>query len=217
MTLDALDITKEQLFENEDLLSDFNFIFKNNLKQYPEEKLSKEFTSVKSREPIHFTSTEHKSATSQNIQIDLNNSDLERAALRGTLVHKALELFWNRLDDDSLFENLFIKEAVTDITLQDEIKKLSRNFKQTNIFTQLQAGAEHIFEFEFEETIDNELHRGSIDLLLKNPDDSGWTIIDFKSGKKRDTPEYEAQLEFYKKVMEYKKLEILASEICWLG
>jgi ATP-binding cassette subfamily B protein len=67
---------------------------------------------------------------------------------------------------------------------------------------------------------DGQLHKYSLEkfkkiwtgaLILLVPSD------DFKSGKERQAHEYEEQLEFYKKVMEYKKLEILASEICWLG
>ena len=42
-------------------------------------------------------------------------------------------------------------------------------------------------------------------------------IVYFKSGKEREASEYEEQLEFYKKVMEHKGLNIAESKLCWLG
>ena len=49
--------------------------------------------------------------------------------------------------------------------------------------------------------IDGEVHRGSVDLLMKDISSDGWTIVDFKSGKEREATEYEEQLVFYRKVM----------------
>jgi ATP-dependent exoDNAse (exonuclease V) beta subunit len=218
MTLDALDLTKEQLFDMEDLPNGYDFIYHNNLTRYPEEEISKKFTIIEPLEPIQFDKQEYKSATAQkSTEVYKRDEALERAALRGTLVHKALELFWNDLDNESRFEQLFIKENITDKVLQKEIKTLSRNFKNTDVYQQLQAGAEALFEFDFEEMIDGEVYRGSIDLLMKDSSSDGWIIVDFKSGNEREAPEYEEQLEFYKKVMEYKGLNIMGCQLCWLG
>ncbi len=65
--------------------------------------------------------------------------------------------------------------------------------------------------------IDGEVYRGSVDLLMKEHDSDGWIIVDFKSGKEREAPEYEEQLVFYKKVLEHKGLNVLESKLCWLG
>ena len=98
-----------------------------------------------------------------------------------------------------------------------EIKTFSRNFKDTDIYQQLQAGAEAIFEFGFEQMIDVEVYGGSVNLLMKDSSRDGWAIVDFKSGKEREASEYEEQLVFYKKVMEYKGLNIIDIKLCWLG
>ena len=218
MTLDALELTKEQLFDMEDLPNGYDFIYQDDLTSYPEEEISKEFTIVEPLEPIQFEKQESKSATAQkSTEVYERDDTLERAALRGTLVHKALELFWNDLDNESRFEQLFNKENITDEVLQNEIKVLSRNFKDTNVYQQLQAGAEAIFEFGFEEMIDGEVYRGSVDLLMKDISSDSWMIVDFKSGKEREALEYEEQLDFYKKVMEYKGLDIVKTKLCWLG
>ena len=218
MTLDALNLTKEQLFDMEDLPNGYDFIYQDDLTAYAEEEISKEFTIVEPLKPIQFEKQESKSATAQkSTEVYERDDALERAALRGTLVHKALELFWNDLDNEIRFIQLFIKENITDEMLQNEIKTLSRNFKDTDVYAQLKAGAETIFEFGFEEIIDGEVHRGSVDLLMKDYGSDGWVIVDFKSGKEREAPEYEEQLEFYKKVLEYKGLNVIESKLCWLG
>jgi len=218
MTLDALDLTKEQLFDIEDLPNEYDFIYQDDLTVYPEEEISKEFTVVEPLKPIEFEKQESKSATAQkSTEVYERDEALERAALRGTLVHKALELFWNDIDNDKRFDQLFIKENITDEVLQDEIKTLSRNFKDTDVYQELQAGAEAIFEFGFEEMIDGEVYRGSVDLLMKDIASDGWMIVDFKSGKEHEVPEYEEQLEFYKKVMKYKGIKVIDSRLCWLG
>ncbi len=218
MTLDALELTKEQLFENEALPDDLDFLYKDDLTAYPVEEISKVFTTVEPLSPIAFVKREAKSATSRSAEeVEERDVALERAALRGTLVHKAIELFWDDLEDDGRFEQLFIKEDVIDHSLQDEIKTLARNFQTTDVYRQLQTGAEHLFEFGFEESIDGELYRGSVDLLLKASQGDGWKIIDLKSGKARESVEYEEQLAFYKRVMEHKGLIVTETQLCWLG
>jgi len=218
MTLDALNLTKEQLFEMEELPEEYDFIYKEDLTSYPDEVIDKTFTTVKPLEPLEFSMRETKSATSQGATELIDRDEaLEYAALRGTIVHKALELFWNDLDNDNRFEQLFLKEGIIDLELQKEIKRLARNFKSTNVYKQLQAGASHTFEFGFEEIIDGEVHRGSIDLLIQNSDGEDWHIVDFKSGKERSSEGYEDQLSFYKRVMEYKGLAISETSLCWLG
>jgi len=218
MTLDALNLTTKQLFNMEKLPAKYDFISKADLTAYSEEKIPKVFSVVEPLAPIEFKKQETKSATSQHAkEIYKKDEALENSALRGTLVHKSLELFWNDLDNDSRFEQFFMKEDMRDKVLQNEIKTLSRHFKKTNIFRQLQAGADHVFEFGFEEMIDGEMHRGSVDLLIKDAKSDGWVIVDFKSGQERDAPEYDKQLKFYQDVMEHKGLVVTDTQLCWLG
>jgi len=52
---------------------------------------------------------------------------------------------------------------------------------------------------------------------MKDIGSDSWMIVDFKSGKEREAPEYEEQLAFYKKVMEYKGINVTSTMLCWLG
>ena len=53
--------------------------------------------------------------------------------------------------------------------------------------------------------------------MVYDINDNGWMIVDFKSGKEREDSEYDVQLDFYKKVLEHKGLNIIESKLCWLG
>lgn len=216
MTLDSLGITKEALFHHEDLPEGHDYIHKEDLTQYPAQSHAKSFEPVDGLEPMTFTQHASKSATEKKEMLMADNEALERSALRGTMVHKALELFWGRLDDDAVFDQMFHKEGILDTALQTEIKSIARNFLRTDTYRHLQEGARHHFEFTFDEVIDGDEQRGSIDLLLEVSDDA-WMIVDFKSGQERDDPAYEAQLAFYKEVMQNRGFNIVRTEICWLG
>jgi ATP-dependent exoDNAse (exonuclease V) beta subunit len=45
----------------------------------------------------------------------------------------------------------------------------------------------------------------------------GWVIVDFKSGQERENHGYDSQLNFYRRVLESKNLNVLDAQLCWLG
>lgn len=67
-----------------------------------------------------------------------------------------------------MFENLFIKEQIEELSLQEEIKIIARNFKTTTVYEELHLGAQHLFEYSFDEVIDGQAVIGSIDLIYKD-------------------------------------------------
>jgi ATP-dependent helicase/nuclease subunit A len=217
MTLQAIKITKEELFEKATKGYPYQFIFGDDLKPSQPVQIVKAFEKVKPLEPIVFTAKSNQSATSTALKSETKSPELERAALRGTIVHKALELFWNNLDDDRLFANLFVKEGIDELSLQEEIKTITRNFQNSNVYEKLNAGAQYLFEYRFDEEIEGEYVNGSIDLIYQDIANDGWVIVDFKSAKARDNHDYDAQLAFYRRVLEHKKIRVLDAQLCWLG
>ena len=217
MTLQSVGISKEELFEKETSAYSYKFIFSDDLQPSAPVQIIKEFEKVKPLAPISFTVKSNQSATSTVVQSEKKSPELERAALRGIMVHKALELFWNRLEEDEVFEGLFEKESIEDIELRLEIMVLARNFLHTEVYTILRSGVQYLFEYHFDEEIDNQRVNGSIDLIYHDSSADGWVIIDFKSGKERENHGYGEQLSFYKKVLEHKSITVLDARLCWLG
>lgn len=215
MMLDALELTKEQLFDRDALPDHSMFLYKDDLVQYPAHSVSSTLEPVESLPSIAFHDTVSTSATAKDTLLVIDDT-LDRASLRGTLVHKALELFWDRLHEEEPFDQLFHKAGVFDKALRDDVKKIARNFLQTDVYQRLKTADQYFFEFGFDEVLENgDERRGSIDLLLKDGG-KGWSIVDFKSGKERHDPAYEKQLHFYKEVMQAKGFKISETEICWL-
>jgi ATP-dependent helicase/nuclease subunit A len=217
MTLQAVGISKEELFEKATNGYPYKFIFGDDLKPSEPVQIVKAFEKIKPLEPIAFTAKSNQSATGAAIKSETKSPELERAALRGTIVHKALELFWNALDDDRLFDNLFEKEGIDELIFQEEIKAIARNFTSSNVYEKLNAGAQHLFEYRFDEEIEGEHVNGSIDLIYQDVVNDGWVIVDFKSGKARDNHHYDEQLAFYRRVLEHKQLRVVDTHLCWLG
>lgn len=217
MTLQAVGISKEELFEKEISTYPYKFIFSDDLKPSEPVQIVKEFEKVKPLAPITFAIKSNKSATSTGVKSETKSPEMERAALRGTIVHKALELFWDRMDEESLFNNLFEKEGIDELAFQDEIKTIARNFQSSHVYEKLNAGAQHLFEYRFDEEIDGEHVNGSIDLIYHDVANDGWVIVDFKSGKERTDHEYGKQLSFYRRVLEHKQIRVIDTHLCWLG
>ncbi len=84
------------------------------------------------------------------------------------------------------------------------------------MYSVLKSGAQH-FEYRFDEQIDNQRVYGSIDLIYHDESAVGWVIIDFKSGKARGNHHCDAQLAFYRRVLEHKQLRVIDTYLCWLG
>jgi ATP-dependent helicase/nuclease subunit A len=217
MTLQAVGISKEELFEKETSTYPYKFIFSDDLKQSEPVQIIKEFEKVKPLEPITFAVKSNQSATSTAVKSEIKSPEMERASLRGTIVHKALELFWDRMDEESLFNNLFAKEGIDEQAFQDEIKTIARNFQNSHVYGKLSSGAQHLFEYRFDEEIEGEQVNGSIDLIYHDEANNGWVIVDFKSGKARDNHHYDEQLAFYRRVLEHKQISVIDAQLCWLG
>lgn len=217
MTLAAIGLSKEYLFNKEVEGHPYDFYYSDSLKPYDPVTIEKSFLKVSGLAPLEFRVKSSASATSNGVAIKVKDPELEYAATRGTLVHKALELYWERLEDESVFAALFAKEGIDDQGLQNEVKAVARNFTKTDAYQALAAGAEHIFEFAFDEYIDGERLTGSIDMIYKDHEKNGWVIVDFKSGKERKNHGYDEQLAFYRKVLEYKNIRVLDAQLCWLG
>lgn len=217
MTLEAIGITKEDMFNRDVINSPYAIYYADDLAHYDSVQIEKTFQKVPPLTPIVFETKSDRSATVSDTTEPEKTPELERAALRGTMVHKALELFWDRLDDDAHFDRLFQKERIEDVVLQDEIKTRARNFTKTPVYEILSSGAEHLFEYRFDEQIDGERLTGSIDMIYFDAKRDGWVVVDFKSGKKHQNHGYEGQLAFYQRVLESKNLRVLDTELCWLG
>lgn len=217
MTLQAIGISKEELFEKETSTYPYRFLFSDDLKPSEPVQIVKEFEKVESLTPIIFTVKSNQSATSTALKSETKSPELERAAIRGTIVHKALELFWNALDDEGLFSNLFAKEGIDEQALQDEIKTIARNFQNSHVYGKLSSGAQYLFEYRFDEVIEGEQVNGSIDLIYHDKTNYGWVIVDFKSGKATENHNYDEQLAFYRRVLEHKQIRVIDAQLCWLG
>jgi ATP-dependent exoDNAse (exonuclease V) beta subunit len=217
MTFDAIGMNKEDIFERNIGETPYTFYYADDLKVYEPVNIEKTFEKVSPLAPWKFESRSDRSATVSDEANLVKSPELERVALRGTLVHKALELFWDHLDDDDCFERLFHKEGIDDITLQEDVKRLSRNFKNTPIYGILRSGAQHLFEYHFDEYIAGVRCIGSIDMVYFDNKRDGWVIVDFKSGQERENHGYDSQLDFYRRVLESKNLNVLDAQLCWLG
>lgn len=217
MTLQSIGITKEQMFNKSIHHCPYGLYYREDLNDYPSEEIVKEFVKSPTLSPITFEAKMDLSATSGKTGVEVRDPALERAALRGTMVHKALELFWDRLEEDDVFEALFAKEAIEDKELRSEIVSLARNFIHTDLYSVLKSGAHHMFEYRFDEQIDNQRVNGSIDLIYHDESADGWIIIDFKSGKVREDHGYDEQLAFYRNVLESKQIKVIEARLCWLG
>lgn len=217
MTLQSIGITKEQMFNKSMHHCPYGLNYRENLNDYPSEEILKEFVKSPTLSPITFEAKMDISATSGKTGVEVLDPALERAALRGTMVHKALELFWDRMEEDDVFEALFAKEAIEDKELRSEIVSLARNFIHTDLYSVLKSGAHHMFEYRFDELIDNQRVNGSIDLIYHDESANGWVIIDFKSGRECENHDYDEQLAFYRNVLVYKQINFIEARLCWLG
>jgi len=127
-----------------------------------------------------------------------------KSAILGTCVHKILELHHKDLREKN------INKEISNFGLEKEkekIYKMIENFKNSNVYKELQKVDETYFELPF---VDEE--NGRIDLVYKI--DNTWKIIDFKTGKKKD---YTAQLEKYKNVFNKFFNEKVEAELLYLG
>ena len=159
-------------------------------------------------EPLDFAPRTPLSATSGETEKPL---DL-KAAERGTILHRIIELYWERFFDhqDAILDRMGVLEEQE----RDRIVAGMRKFYDSFVYKALKQGAEAYFEKEFDDT----QKRGSIDLCYFDPARKGWVIVDFKTGRPTGEKEstYRAQLDFYRKVMEEQGYSVVETALLWL-
>ena len=137
------------------------------------------------------------------------------AALRGLVVHRALEVSGGRpgsLDDDALAEIALeqSERALDDATaraLAAEVREMLDRFAQSPLAATLaEAAVERWFELPFAWDWDGVPVHGSVDLVYR--DGSGWNVIDFKSDRLDGTTaqevasRYAVQIGLYQRAIE---------------
>ena len=204
MICDSLNIDLDHLFQqNKDycinLLANDIQISKKDIKyvQHTFKKIEFELDKVDSA-----------TANSAIISEDIDNI----AATLGTLTHKIIELYWADFKENG--EIILDKMMVFKQEHRNKIMESMKKFYESNVYTMLQSGVEHIFELEF--NIDNKT--GFIDLIYFDASKNKWIIIDFKTGNQTQEKiqKYAIQLEFYSDVVKKMGYENVEAEILWL-
>ena len=143
----------------------------------------------------------------------ISNTINNDATLKGTIVHRLLELFVSNKFSDSLdnylsiINNEFILEGKYDVLLKDVYNTMKNGgFNQDSgkiidLIGELKGSDEIITEVPFAYKDGSDIYNGIIDLLYKK--NNKWYIVDYKTnldGKELDK-KYENQLEGYKKAL----------------
>ncbi len=207
MVVDGLKLNKEELFEQSDDIC---------IKGLEEIKPTPKYIEIKNEDiklkELHFTNRTPISATMESDDKTIITKN-KKAADIGTLTHRLIELFWDKLEDGK-YHNYFEKFEIYDKEEQEKITVYLNTFKESEVYRLLRSGVKHYFEFEFSK----DDKRGFIDLLYFNEEKNGWKIIDFKTGKKTIEKEekYQEQLSFYRGVLEGESVNIVGAELLWL-
>lgn len=159
----------------------------------------------------------------QNIEFEdkvdyLKNDQVKKSAIIGKITHKALEFINqnNKSSTDWLIKNssyIIDHENLIDFDEKIKIKKIIKNYVNSNLFNELSKFDQIMSEVEFKSKKD--IIR--IDLLLKNS--NLIKIIDFKTSKKQEIVplEYVQQLDNYKKIIsELYPNHKISKQILWL-
>ena len=134
------------------------------------------------------------------------------AALRGRVVHRALEVSGGRpgsLDDDALADlaREQSERALDDATaraLAAEVREMLDRFAQSPLAATLaEAAVERWFELPFAWDWDGVPVHGSVDLVYR--DGSGWNVIDFKSDRLDGTTAQEAATRYAVQIGLYQR------------
>lgn len=141
------------------------------------------------------------------------------AALKGTLIHRLMELYvsCNFKDDIDTYLNMINNEFDVNHEYDDALKKVyntinNGGFNQDNGFDKdiisiLKQADEIYSELPFSYNENNNIYNGIIDLLYKK--DNKWVIVDYKTNfdSKELDKKYENQLEAYKKALLLQDIE----------
>ena len=151
-----------------------------------------------------------------------NHAFSDDATLKGTIVHRLMELYVSNKFKDSLdiYLNIIRNENVINdehIELLTNVYNTMKNggFKQdngkvTDLITELKNADEVMCEIPFAYKDGSSIYNGIIDLLYKK--DDKWFIVDYKTNfdPKELDKKYENQLEGYKKALSTQGIEASA-------
>ena len=143
----------------------------------------------------------------------ISNAINNEATLKGTLVHRLLELFVSNKFNDSLdiylsiINNEYLLEGKYDEILKNVYNAMNNGgFSQdsgkiSDLMVELKGAEEVITEVPFAYKDGNDIYNGIIDLLYKKQDK--WFIVDYKTNldDKELDKKYENQLDGYKKAL----------------
>jgi len=209
MILGARVASEKEITVVQELLALYNP--NNNIKIEPIVQKKRQISyQTQTLEALEFTPREKLISATQSAS-DLKPKN-NKAAELGTLTHKIIEMHWQNFQDNS--QAIFHKHAIYDKNEQEIISKHMQNFYASDVCTALKNGAQHQFELEF---ILDDKH-GFIDLIYFDMQLAGWVIIDFKTGTPSNEKEelYQAQLDFYKDVMESLNYKVVACSLLWI-
>jgi len=203
MMIEALGITKEELFEQDESYC-WHVETKDEDTEVSNPKVSYVNHSLK---PLEFEVKEIVSATSGTNTYD------ETAAKLGSITHKIFELYWDVLEEIEI-DNVFTKFSIDEDVHKTQIKESIAKFLKSDVHAELTSGSEHKFELEFN-TADK---RGSIDLMYFDKEKNGWIIVDFKTGTPSKAKEkgYQEQLDFYEGVLVDNGLSVVGNKLLWV-
>lgn len=203
MIVDGLELDIEALYNQE---------LENSITNLEDIEIYEDIVELKNSETIlkelkfeeigHFTS-----ATEKSVQ---DNNEYTRL---GTITHKIIELYWDKLEDIEL-QDIFDKFDIEIDSEKSKIETSINKFKNSEIYKLLKSSIEHRFELEF----NYQGKKGFIDLIYFDKSKNAWVIIDFKTGNKtaEKENEYKKQLEFYEDVLKDIGLNVSQSKIEWV-
>lgn len=162
---------------------------------------------------LPFTSYEKETATHYDHTIKQTKN-----TRFGTLIHKIIEEQWQGLSTPN-WSDLFQNYHITD--QQEKVKASVQKFTSSSVYQDLctlQTLNLNFKSIHFELPFSGSNHTGIIDLLYFDPQQNGWRIVDFKTG--RSTPEkeakYQQQIAFYQKHLTDLGQTIIDATLLWL-
>lgn len=225
LSIKAYGVDKETLFDNTPN-DKIRFLDKNIFKDITGEVLSPEkLEKVIYKEKIVEFKTTKKKIASDNKEHDVINENMERQARLGTTIHSILERYWDKLEDENVFDKIYFKYSLFDNESKEKIRKYLENFKTTNTYKQLLSGVEHHFEIELNTYEKTKHSQGIIDLVYFDKEKNGWVIVDFKSNSvdgKKDLTKfaqdegYDKQLDNYEMLYESKGMKVVGKILLFL-
>ncbi len=206
LTKKSFDIEKEILFKNTEN-DKIIFVDKEKFKDIQSDPIF--YSTVKyTEEEVVFKEYSKKTASNTNDEKVLHENITKQANI-GTAIHSILERYWNKLDEDNIFDTIYLRYSIFEEDAKEKIKRYINNFKNTTTYKALQNGAEHHFEMELNIYKEDKQTQGIIDLVYFDKEKDGLMIVDFKSNnisKIKDLVQYAKENEYVKQLDTYEEL-----------